>query len=96
MDNARDIIISPLISEKTMKLMEENNAYTFKVAKKANKIQIRQAIEKIFNVKVVKVNTMNMKGKRKRLGFTEGKRPDWKKAIIRLDDGDSIEIFEGV
>ncbi|MBF8438014.1 50S ribosomal protein L23 [Halanaerobiaceae bacterium Z-7014] len=96
MDNARDIIISPLISEKTMKLMEENNAYTFKVAKKANKIQIRQAIEEIFNVKVVKVNTMNMKGKRKRLGFTEGKRPDWKKAIIRLDDGDSIEIFEGV
>lgn len=96
MDNARDIIISPLISEKTMKLMEENNAYTFKVAKKANKIQIRQAIEEIFNVGVVKVNTMNMKGKRKRLGFTEGKRPDWKKAIIRLDDGDSIEIFEGV
>ncbi|MFW5789967.1 MAG: 50S ribosomal protein L23 [Halanaerobiaceae bacterium] len=96
MDNARDIIISPLISEKTMKLMEENNAYTFKVAKKANKIQIRQAIEEIFNVRVVKVNTMNMKGKRKRLGFTEGKRPDWKKAIIRLDDGDSIEIFEGV
>ncbi len=96
MDNARDIIISPLISEKTMKLMEENNAYTFKVAKKANKIQIRQAIEEIFNVKVVKVNTMNMKGKRKRLGFTEGKRPDWKKAIIKLDDGDSIEIFEGV
>ncbi len=96
MDNARDIIISPLISEKTMKLMEENNAYTFKVAKKANKIQIRQAIEEIFGVGVVKVNTMNMKGKRKRLGFTEGKRPDWKKAIIRLDDGDSIEIFEGV
>lgn len=96
MDNARDIIISPLISEKTMKLMEENNAYTFKVAKKANKIQIRQAIEEIFNVRVIKVNTMNMKGKRKRLGFTEGKRPDWKKAIIRLNDGDSIEIFEGV
>ncbi len=96
MDNARDIIISPLISEKTMKLMEENNAYTFKVAKKANKIQIRQAIEEIFNVRVVKVNTMNMKGKRKRLGFTEGKRPDWKKAIVRLDDGDSIEIFEGM
>ncbi|MGM0414090.1 MAG: 50S ribosomal protein L23 [Bacillota bacterium] len=96
MDNARDIIISPLISEKTMKLMEENNAYTFKVAKKANKIQIRQAIEDIFSVRVVKVNTMNMKGKRKRLGFTEGKRPDWKKAIVRLEDGDSIEIFEGV
>lgn len=96
MDNARDIIISPLISEKTMKLMEENNAYTFKVAKKANKIQIRQAIEDIFSVRVIKVNTMNMKGKRKRLGFTEGKRPDWKKAIVRLEDGDSIEIFEGV
>ncbi len=96
MDNARDIIISPLISEKTMELMEENNAYTFKVVKKANKIQIRQAIEEIFNVKVVKVNTMNMKGKRKRLGFTEGKRPDWKKAIIKLVDGDSIEIFEGM
>ncbi|MGM0420155.1 MAG: 50S ribosomal protein L23 [Bacillota bacterium] len=96
MENLRDVIISPLISEKTMDLMEQNNAYTFKVAKNANKIQIRKAIEKVFNVKVEKVNTMNMKGKTKRLGFTEGKRPDWKKAIIKLAEGDSIEIFEGM
>lgn len=92
----RDIIISPVISEKSMKLMEENNTYTFEVVKEANKIQIRDAVEEIFNVKVENVNTMNIRGKNRRLGRNEGKRPDWKKAMVRLAAGDQIEIFEGL
>ncbi len=96
MNDLRDIVIQPLITEKSMKIMEENNAYTFEVAPQANKVQIKEAVEKIFNVKVVKVNTMNMKGKKRRLGFSEGKRKDWKKAIVKLKDDDSIEIFEGI
>ena len=96
MKDARDIIKSPLISEKSMKMLEENNAYTFKVDKRANKIEIRNAVEEIFDVKVLNVNTMNMLGKKKRLGRSEGKRPDWKKAICKLAEGDRIEIFEGM
>ncbi|MFW6410345.1 MAG: 50S ribosomal protein L23 [Halanaerobiales bacterium] len=96
MKDPRDIIIAPLISENSMDLIEENNTYTFKVAKKANKIEIRKALEEIFNVKVIKVNTMNVVGKKRRLGFTQGKRPDWKKAMIKLAEGERIEIFEGM
>ena len=96
MKDARDIIIAPLISEKSMGMIEENNTYTFKVDKRANKIEIRNAIEEIFNVDVLKVNTMNMLGKKRRLGYNQGKRPDWKKAIVKLAEGDRIEIFEGM
>ncbi len=96
MNDLRDVIIQPLITEKSMRVMEENNAYTFEVAPDANKVQIKRAVEQIFNVKVEKVNTMNMRGKKRRLGFTEGKRKDWKKAIVRLHEDDSIEIFEGI
>ncbi|NLM96776.1 MAG: 50S ribosomal protein L23 [Halanaerobiaceae bacterium] len=96
MKDARDIIIAPLISEKSMSMIEENNTYTFKVDKRANKIEIRKAIEEIFNVSVVKVNTMNMRGKKRRLGYHEGKKPDWKKAMVKLAEGDRIEIFEGM
>ncbi len=96
MKDARDIIVAPVISEKSMNLMETTNTYTFKVAKKANKVEIRNAVEEIFKVKVEKVNTMNMRGKKRRLGVHQGKRPDWKKAMVKLAKGDEIEIFEGL
>lgn len=96
MKDPRDIIISPIISEKSMDQTEEKK-YSFKVAKDANKIEIRNAVEAIFDVKVQKVHTMNMTGKTKRRGYTTGKRPDWKKAIVKLtDDSKTIEFFEGV
>lgn len=96
MKDPRDIIIAPLISEKSMGMIEENNTYTFKVDKRANKIEIRNAVEEIFNVTVLKVNTINMLGKKRRLGYNQGQRPDWKKAMVKLTDGERIEIFEGM
>lgn len=91
----RDVIIKPIISEKAYALMAEGK-YTFQVALTANKVEIRQAIEQIFNVKVEKVATMRVLGKVKRMGRTAGKRSDWKKAIVTLKAGESIEFFEGV
>jgi large subunit ribosomal protein L23 len=96
MKDARDIIIAPVVSEKSMSNIKKNNTYTFKVDKKANKIEIRNAIEEIFKVKVKKVNTMNVRGKKRRLGAHEGKKPDWKKAMVKLNKGDNIEVFEGM
>ena len=93
MKNPRDIIIKPIISEKSVEQMEQNK-YTFKVDKKANKIDIKQAVEAIFKVKVTDVKTMNVKGKLKRLGRYQGRTPDWKKATVTLQEGDKIEIFE--
>jgi len=92
----RDILIKPVITENSMLKMEENNTYTFKVAKNANKVEIKTAIEEIFNVKVDNVNTMNMRGKKRRLGRNEGITASWKKALVKLAEGDSIEIFEGL
>ena len=89
---ARDILIRPLITEKTTELMAEGK-YVFKVAKNANKIEIAKAVKEIFNVKVLKVNTVNVKGKTKRIGRTSGKRPDYKKAIVKLAAGENIEFF---
>lgn len=91
----RDIIIRPVISEKSYAQMAEGK-YTFRVALTANKVQIRQAIEKIFNVKVDRVATMRVLGKTKRMGRTQGKRSDWKKAIVTLKAGQTIEFFEGL
>ncbi|WP_017615380.1 50S ribosomal protein L23 [Nocardiopsis salina] len=88
----RDIIVEPVISEKSYGLMDENK-YTFIVRPDANKTQIKIAIEKIFDVKVTNVNTVNRKGKRKRTRFGYGKRPDTKRAIVSLADGDRIDIF---
>ena len=88
----RDIIVEPVISEKSYGLMDENK-YTFIVRPDANKTQIKIAIEKIFEVKVTSVNTINRKGKRKRTRFGYGKRPDTKRAIVSLRDGDRIDIF---
>ncbi|GAA3761808.1 50S ribosomal protein L23 [Salinactinospora qingdaonensis] len=88
----RDIIIEPVISEKSYGLMDQNK-YTFLVRPTANKTQIKQAIEEIFEVKVTGVNTINRQGKRKRTRFGYGKRPDTKRAIVSLRDGDRIDIF---
>ena len=89
---ARDILIRPMITEKTTELMAEGK-YVFKVAKNANKIEIAKAVKEIFNVKVEKVNTVNVKGKTKRIGRTSGKRANYKKAIVKLAEGSTIEFF---
>lgn len=91
--DARDVILAPVVSEKSYSLLDEN-AYTFLVHPDANKTEIRQAVESIWDVKVLSVNTLNRKGKSKRFRFTTGKRPDTKRAIVKLREGDSIEIFE--
>lgn len=93
--NPRDILIKPIITEKTSMLMQENK-YTFKVAINANKIEIRQAVESIFNVKVLDVNTIRVLGKMKRMGKTAGKKSDYKKAIVKLAEGQTIEFFEAI
>jgi large subunit ribosomal protein L23 len=90
------IIKRPLITEKGMRCNEENNTVVFQVAPRANKIQIKHAVEQLFRVKVLQVNTLNMQGKKKRVRFREGKRPDWKKAYVTLQEGDTITFFEGV
>jgi large subunit ribosomal protein L23 len=95
MKSPYDIIRKPLITEKSYSLLNENK-YTFLVDPKANKTEIRQAIEKIFKVKVEKVNTMNVKGKLKRVRTAWGKTPDRKKAIVKLRQGDKIEGFEAL
>jgi len=95
MKNARTIIGQPLLTEKNHVLRDEENKYVFAVALEANKLEIWQAIEEIFDVRVVSVTTMRMKGKVKRLGRFEGRRPDWKKAIVKLADGEVIDLFAG-
>jgi large subunit ribosomal protein L23 len=92
--NPRDVILKPVVSEKSYDLIQFNNTYTFIVDKRSNKTEVRQAVEDIFDVTVVGVNTINRKGKVKRTGWTYGKRADTKRALVRLADGDSIDIFE--
>ncbi|ACZ19414.1 50S ribosomal protein L23 [Thermanaerovibrio acidaminovorans] len=91
---AHDVILRPVITEKSSRLME-NNQYTFEVHRDANKIQIRKAVEEIFKVKVLRVNTINVKSKPKRLGAFLGRSRSWKKAIVTLAPGERIEFFEG-
>lgn len=88
-----DIIREPIITERSMQLVETNNSYTFVVDKKANKVEIKKAIEQIFNVHVVSVRTINVVPKKKRMGQYEGYTSGYKKAIVKLVDGDSIEAF---
>lgn len=92
-NDPRDIVLEPVVSEKSYSLLD-NNTYTFLVHPRANKTEIRQAVEAIWGVRVVNVNTVNRKGKTKRFRFTQGKRPDSKRAIVKLAEGDKIEIFE--
>jgi large subunit ribosomal protein L23 len=88
-----DILLKPVITEKTTMMMSDGK-YTFKVPLKANKIEIRKAVEKIFDVKVESVSTLRTMGKYKRMGKFIGKRPDFKKAIVTLKEGETIEFFE--
>ena len=91
---ARDILIRPIVTEKSTALMEQGK-YTFRVPLAATEIQSRQAVEQIFKVKVQAVNTMRYEGKLKRMGRTQGRRSDWKKAVVTLKPGEAIELFEG-
>ncbi len=90
-----DVIIRPLITEKATILAGESK-YAFQIDRRANKPQVKKAVEIAFKVKVTKVNTMNVHGKRRRTGNRTTKAPDWKKAIVTLAPGDTIQIFEGV
>jgi large subunit ribosomal protein L23 len=94
MRDAYQIVQTVLVTEKGTELADELGQYTFKVAKDANKIEIKAAVEALFDVTVTSVNTLNRKGKRKRMRTTRyGKRPDWKKAIVTLAEGDEIDIL---
>jgi large subunit ribosomal protein L23 len=95
MKEAQKIIRRPLITEKSTRQKEESRQYIFEVHRDANKIEIQSAVERLFKVKVLQVRTSNVLGKIKRLGRRYGKRPDWKKAIITLKEGDRIDFFEG-
>ncbi len=90
------LIKGPIITEKSHLLKAAGNKVTFRVSPEANKIEIRKAIEELFKVKVLKVNTISVRGKAKRVGRTEGKRPDWKKAIVTLAPGEKIPGLEGL
>ena len=89
------VLVKPLVSEKALMLMEENK-YAFLVDKEANKIEIKHAVEKLFNVKVLEVSTRIVKGKIRTMGRYRGKRPDTKRAIVKLAEGDKIEIFSSL
>ena len=91
-----DIIIRPVVTEKTSIQKEDFNQVSFEVDRRANRVEIRRAIEKIFNVRVADVKTMQVKGKVKQRGRIVGKRKDWKKAIVKLMPGERIEFFDGV
>ena len=92
--DARNVIIRPIISEKSYALLAANK-YTFRVHDKAHKTQVRQAVEEIFGVRVQDVRTMSVKSKPKRRGYTAGKTRAWKKAVVQLHPEDTIELFEG-
>jgi large subunit ribosomal protein L23 len=95
MKEAQKIIRKPWITEKSTRQKEEGGQYVFEVYRDANKIEIQSAVERLFKVKVLQVRTSNVMGKMKRLGRRYGKRPDWKKAIVTLKEGDRIDFFEG-
>jgi len=90
------VIIRPVISEKSYNLIESEGQYTFQVDRRVNKNQIKRAVEDAFEVSVAKVNTTNVKSKPKRQGLTRGHTSTWKKAVVKLVEGDRIDLFEGV
>ncbi len=96
MRKVSEILVKPLVTEKSHEQLDRHGAYTFVVANDANKIEIANAIEKQFNVRVKDVRTMRYAGKEKRMGRWVGRKAAWKKAVVTLAEGDSIEIFEGV
>jgi large subunit ribosomal protein L23 len=93
MRDPHDVILAPVVSEKSYDLIEHNNTYTFLVDTRTNKGEIRDAVESIFGVRVVRVNTMNRKGKVKRQGWKSGRRKDTKRALVTLAEGNSIDLF---
>jgi len=92
--NVRDVLIAPVVSEKSYSLIEDSK-YSFRIHDDAHKVQVRQAVEELFGVKVEGVNIVRVKSKPKRRGLSKGVKPGWKKAIVQLREGDRIEIFEG-
>lgn len=90
------VILRPLLTEKNAALKEAQNKVVFEVASDANKIEIKKAVEEAFQVSVLSVNVLNVRGKLKRLGRKVGRRRDWRKAIVTLKEGSTIEFFEGV
>ena len=94
MKHAHEILLRPLVTEKSMLARENNNQFAFKVNPRATKPEIARAVEKAFSVKVIEVRTINVLGKKKRRGRLVGRKSDWKKAIVRLAAGDNIKYFE--
>jgi large subunit ribosomal protein L23 len=92
--DSRQILIAPVVSEKSYALIEQNK-YSFRIHQKAHKTQVRQAVEELFDVTVEGVNIVKVQSKPKRRGLSRGRRPGWKKAIVQLAPGDKIDIFEG-
>jgi large subunit ribosomal protein L23 len=90
-----EVLLAPVVSEKSYAQIEENNTYSFRIHPDAHKTQVRQAVEELFDVKVLRVNIAMVQPKPKRRGFHRGTRPGWKKALVQLKPGDSIEIFQG-
>lgn len=95
MPTKHEVIVRPLITEKSSAAFHDRGEYAFQVHPDASKPQIRQAIEELFGVKVTDIWTANYRGKEKRMGRSAGRRPSWKKAIVKLREGDTIEVFEG-
>lgn len=93
--DARGIVLKPLMTEKSMAQKEALNTVTFRVRTDANKVEIRSAVEAVFNVKVAAVRTASFQGKLKRMGRFQGRRPGWKKAIVQLAEGHKIDLVEG-
>jgi large subunit ribosomal protein L23 len=89
-----EVLLAPVVSEKSYSLLTDRK-YTFKVHKDAHKTQVRQAVEQLFDVKVEAVNIVKVRSKPKRRGLTRGRRPGWKKAVVQLREGETIEIFQG-
>jgi large subunit ribosomal protein L23 len=93
--NQYDLVRRPVVTEKSSLIKEASNQYVFEVATYANKIEIAKAVERLFKVKVISVRVMNIEGKKRRLGRSVGKKPDWRKAIVKLSPKDKISFFEG-
>jgi large subunit ribosomal protein L23 len=96
MRDPRDVIIRPIVTERTTMLADEQDAFTFMVNQDANKIDIRRAVEQLFDVKVRSVRTMRYRGKWRRVGRNYGRRPGFKKAIVKLVEGERIDVYEGI
>src|SRR5262245_22495724 len=90
-----EVLLAPVVSEKSYAQIEDSNTYSFRVHKDAHKTQVRQAVEELFGVKVISVNMIKVPSKPKMRNYRKGTRPGWKKAIVQLKEGDAIEIFEG-